>query len=798
MKLYTISKYLLVATTMLTSPIVARAADTDEQPGAGAEVSAGTPNEQAVAEIVVTANKREQRLNDVGLTVAVLSGQDMKRQQISSLADLAQSIPSLSFANSAFNTPVYTLRGIGFYETSLAAYPTVSVYVDEVPLPFPALTTHSAFDLERVEVLKGPQGTLFGQNATGGAINYIAAKPTSTFTAGGTLSYGRFNEVIGEAYVSGPLAPNLDVRVAGRIERADPWQISNSRPGDKNGRVRNYMGRILMSFEPTAGARFLLSLNGWKDESDTPAPQYTGIQPQNPVIGAPLANSLFSPETPRAADWTPGLPRADNRFLQASLRGDIDLTESITLSSITSYVDYKQNQGDEADGLPISTLDNSLDKGTIKSFSQELRLSNGSHSGFRWVVGANYEDSKVNQQFNYDISNSTASTTLATLGYPISYPITYANQKMQNYAFFGNVEVDLTNTLLAKGGIRYTNAKRDVTTCNYTDSGLPGDAGPFFFDVLLGGAFGPYVNGTCFAYNDLGRSVGTVAPGAPGAYVDTLEEDNVSWKFGLDWKPQPGILLYANVARGYKAGSFPTVSASTFTQYLPVTQESVLAYEAGFKASLFDRLIQLNGAAFYYDYNDKQLRSKINAPPFGILDVLRNVPKSDVKGFELELFARPVPGLTFNTTFTYIDAKIKQFTGYNTVGVITVFDGERVPFTPSYQVGTNIDYDFRLNDNLNAFLGGDLSYRSDTVSVVGGDVNPPNASPQSKQLFRIDPYTLVNLRAGIHGPNDSWRAWIWGKNVFNTYYWNNVTAGDAISRYVGKPATYGVSVSFRY
>lgn len=797
MRVFIAARIIFVTTTIIGSPHFANATSLD---GAGAVAPQEATGDRTggVQEIVVTANKREQKLNDVGATVAVLSGSDLKSRQISSLADLAQSIPSLSFANSAFNTPVYTLRGVGFYETSLAAYPTVSVYVDEVPLPFPALTSHSAFDLERVEVLKGPQGTLFGQNATGGAINYIAAKPTNSLTAGGTLSYGRFNEVIGEAFVSGPLSSNLSVRLAGRIERADGWQLSNSRPGDKNGAVRNYMGRIQVAYEPTASARFLLSLNGWKDKSDTPAPQYTGIQPQNPVIGAPLASSSFSPETPRAADWTPGLPRANNRFWQASVRGDVDLTDSITLSSISSYVDYKQNQGDEADGLPISTLDSMFDTGRIKSFSQELRLSNGSRSGVRWVVGANYEDSKVDQEFGYNITDSTASTTLATLGYPISFPITYAYQKMQNYAFFGNVEVDLTDTLIAKAGIRYTNAKRDVTTCNYTNSGLPGDAGPFFFDVLLGGSFGPYVNGACFAINDVGRTIGAVPLGAPGAYVDELKEDNVSWKIGLDWKASPGILLYANVARGYKAGSFPTVAASTFTQYLPVTQESVLAYEAGFKASLLDRAVQLNGAAFYYDYNDKQLRSKINAPPFGILDVLRNVPKSDVKGFELELYARPVPGLTFNTTFTYIDAKIKEFTGFNTVGVLTVFDGSRVPFTPKYQLGANLDYDVPVGGNLNAFVGGDVSYRSNTVSVVGGDVNPPNASPQSKRLFEIDAYTLVNLRAGLRHPDDKFRIWVWGKNVFNTYYWNNVTAGDAISRYVGKPATYGVSLSYRY
>lgn len=274
--------------------------------GASEQPTAERPQDSG--EIVVTANKREQRLNDVGITVSVLSGDALQNRQINSLEDLANATPGLSFTNSANGTPVYTLRGVGFYETSLGAYPTVSAYVDEAPLAFPVLSSHSAYDLERVEILKGPQGTLFGQNATGGAINYIAAKPTDTLEAGGSLSYGRFNQVIGEAFISGPLAPNLGARLAGRIERADGWQVSNSRPGDRNGKVENYMGRLLINFDPTDRLRFKLNVNGWKDKSETQAPQYIALFPQAPPFLTPqLAASPFSAERPRASDWTPGV-----------------------------------------------------------------------------------------------------------------------------------------------------------------------------------------------------------------------------------------------------------------------------------------------------------------------------------------------------------------------------------------------------------------------------------------------------------------------------------------------------------
>jgi iron complex outermembrane recepter protein len=754
---------------------------------------------QDSTEIVVTANKREQRLNDVGLTVAVVSGDDLQNRQINSLADLANATPGLSFTNSANGTPVYTLRGVGFYETSLGAYPTVSTYVDEAPLPFPVLSSHSAFDLERVEVLKGPQGTLFGQNATGGAINYIAAKPTSTFQAGGSVSYGRFNEIIGDAFLSGPLSSTLTARLAGRIERADGWQVSNSRAGDRNGKVENYMGRLLIDFDPTESVRIKLNINGWKDNSETQAPQYIALFPQAaPFVPPQLAGAQFSPERPQASDWTPGVPSRSNRMGQASLRAEFDINDDITLTSLTSYADYKQRQGDEGDGLPITTLDLINNDGRIKSFNQELRLSNSSASDFRWVVGANYEKSKVNQVVDLAFQDTSIRGLYGALfGYPF-FSLSYSNdQKFRTYAGFANVEYDIGKLTVKVGG-RYTKSRIDSSECGFDDSGSPINTGPLFYDILFGGALGPYA-GQCYQINNTPDTYNGVAPGASGRFTDTLKEDNFSWRVGLDYKPVQDVLLYANVAKGYKAGSYPTLSASLFSQYLPVTQESVLSYEAGFKATLLDRALQLNGAVFYYKYTDKQLRSKLVDPNFGILDTLQNIPKSDVKGFEIEMNIRPAQGLVINNTFTYLDATIKEFTGINSGGVSANFAGANVPYTPKYQIGSNIDYEFAVSDSLNAFVGSSLNFRSGTVATIGGEINPAGVTSPITTVFGIDDYVLIDLRAGIAAADDSWRVSVWGKNVGNEYYWNNVVAAfDTIGRYAGKPATYGVSVSFKY
>jgi iron complex outermembrane receptor protein len=752
----------------------------------------------APTEIIVTAQKREQNINKVGLTIAAIGGDQIKERKITNLANLAEAVPGLSFTNSANNTPVYTLRGIGFYETSLAAYPAVSVYLDQFPLSFPALTKHSSYDLERVEVLKGPQGTLFGQNATGGAINFIAAKPTDHFSAGVTADYGRFNAASIEGYVSGPLADGLTGRVSGRIERADDWQESNSRPGDTLGKVRNYMGRVILNYAPDSPVRFSLNVNAWQDRSDTQAPQFIGIKPQYAGFLSPLISiDDVSPQKPRAADWTPGIPFADNKFIQAGLRTDYDLSDDVTLTSLTSYVYYKQRQGEDGDGLPVESLDLTQDLGQVHSFNQEVRLSNKGSDRFRWVVGGNYERSRVQQQVHLSYPDSSANIVLSP-AYPIVAGIYTSNQLMRNYAGFANGEYDIIPQVTLKAGIRYTQADRKADICNASD-GPPYIIGNFIYDSVLGGKAGPYHAGECFSINDQSTTIGGIAPGMPGPFRETLNQHNVSWRAGADWKPSGQTLLYANVSKGYKAGSFPTLSATTFAQNLPVVQESVMAYEAGYKLSLLDHKLQFNGAVYYYQYRNKQLRSKTIDPTFNLLDILVNIPKSSVKGAEAELIARPFGGLSIDLAATYTDAKVIRYSGVNAGGVSANFAGTPIPYTPKWQLSVNPEYTFPVSESLTAFVGSSISYRAKTFAVIGGDINPVGAISPYGELYKIKQYTLVDLRAGVATRNDRWKFEVYGKNVFNKYYWNNVVAAyDTIDRYAGMPATWGMSISHKF
>jgi outer membrane receptor protein involved in Fe transport len=271
--------------------------------------------------------------------------------------------------------------------------------------------------------------------------------------------------------------------------------------------------------------------------------------------------------------------------------------------------------------------------------------------------------------------------------------------------------------------------------------------------------------------------------------LDThLNQHNVSWSGGLDWQATDAVLAYANVSRGYKAGGFPTLPASYTGALAPVTQEKLTDYEAGFKAQFLGRRLLVNGAAFYYDYTDKQLKSRIIDPIFGILTALVNIPKSTVRGSELEVHARPVTGLDISAAATFLDAKIDRFTGVNQVGQVDDFAGSSVPYTPKWTLTSGINYDHPLTDRWSGFVGAQISYRSETTAAIG-----------SPSLYLMPSYALLDLQLGVQSQDGRWRVFAWGKNVMNRFYVNNVVElGDSVDRYTGMPATYGIAASYRF
>lgn len=784
--------FALVSAARVDAQVAVPAPQDPGQPQASAPDDSG-----ALGEIVVTAQKREQSLKDVPMSISALSGDELTKSGASDIRDLVKLVPGFNYTESAFGTPVYTLRGVGFYETSLGAKPTVSVYVDEVPLPFSILTRGATLDLQRVEVLKGPQGTLFGQNATGGAINYVAAKPSSSFEAGVDGSYARFNAVDLGGFISGPLSDTLSARLSVKTEQGGAWQRSYTRD-DKLGNRNFTTARLLFDFRPSDTLRFELNLNGFLDKSDEVAAQLLQVIPFTPAVAPLVPPELYAypvaPHDNRAADWTPAVdPRRNHRFLQASLRSEVDLTDDLKVTSITAYSDYRHRQSIDPDGVSLRNYSYRT-TGDITSFSQELRVEGKITDSLNVIVGANYNRENVFQRDNegpYDQSGPAFQLTAFPGVPPFFTYYQQSKQKFRTAAAFANLDFDVTSTITLHAGARYTDARIGFNGCTYDDGTVDGAGlrlGVQALANLIRGSVGlPSIVvpvGGCIVLDG-----NTLTP--VDQVRNQLNQNNVSWRGGIDYKPNNNTLMYFNVSRGYKSGSFPLLSATDVNQFNPVSQESVTAYELGGKLTLFDHKAQVNAAVFYYDYRNKQLKGRVVATPnvFGPLEALINVPKSSIKGAEVQILLAPVRGVRINFGGTYIDSKIKgDFLNITSYGDAGNFGGEPFPYTPKYQLSSDFEYRWSVGQRLEAWLGANVAYQGKTNAAFG-----------QLPVLAIDAYTLVDFRAGISSEQGKWSASAFLRNAFDEYYWSNATKIlDTTVRYAGRPRTFGLSLSYRY
>ena len=624
----------------------------------------------------------------------------------------------------------------------------------------------AGLDAERVEVLKGPQGTLYGQNTTGGLVNYVAAKPTDEFAAGLSGNIGRFSEADLEAYVSGPLAPTLNARAAFRVQTGDGWQKSATR-NDTLGETDIMTGRILLDWVPSEQLSFMLNVNGFADKSDTRAgqaiffsPATANIQPQE------LDVLLIPPGDNRVADWTPGRDFAkDNDFIQIALKSTLSLGDLGDVISITSYQDYNQAQWVDADGSNLELADVTQD-GSVESFSQELRLQ-GENGRVRYVLGGNYSSDTIFDDTLFAVGDSSTALTVPVL--PIRFSRTWSSQDVETWAIFGGLDFALTDQLELQTGIRYTEQDRDFTGC-IAD---PGDGA---WATLFSAAYMTTINpGECTTLDPFTNVIGPVS--------DTLKEDNVSWRVGLNYEPTDDVLIYGNVSKGYKAGSFPTVGGVLSVQYAPATQESLLAYEVGTKLTLREMSTQLNGAVFYYDYSDKQFRGKILDSFFGSIEQLYNVPQSSLFGAEISVLSSPAEGLTLNGAVTWLDSEIESsFNGLTPIATPVNLEGESFEFTPEFSFNAGFEYETPLNPSKDFFVGADVRHQSSTHAGYGG-----------LDIFEIDSYTILDARVGVRSADDKWSLQIWGRNLTDEYYITNANyLGEYVYRLAGDPMTYGI------
>ena len=797
---------------------------------AGAPAQQTARDDVGIGEIVVTAQRRAESINRVGISVQALESETLQELRVQNVRDLAAVVPSFTVAQSYQGVPTYTLRGIGFNSINLSAQSTVGTYVDEVAYAYPIMNTGPLIDIERVEVLKGPQGTLYGRNTTAGLINFVTGKPSEDASGAMSVDVGNYETFNVGGYVTGPIAEGIQARIGYRVDLSnDGWQISNSRPNERLGRVKRYGLRGSLALQP-GPFEIDLSATYWVNKSDTVAGQAIGFTPATTPGGggsasnfnAPGAAAYIAANRPTSgsqADWAPyarrssdigrgaGLkdPLAENNyFLGLKGRIQLEVADSVRVVSLTSYNEFDRDATFDWSGIPNEVLIQEAD-GRIKSFGQELRVE-GDGPGYNWLVGGYYAKDKIadtNRTLLGENANSALirfatsqliNTPINTFGYTLADAATtfrtYRDEgsfDTRTWSIFANGDYAFSDLIKLTLGARYTQDLQKFTGCSRDFNGSMVTNINLFNRGLYQRLFNP--TGPLAAPIGL-NECNTFDPATNrfGVVNSRLEEDNFAWRGSLDITPNSTTLIYASISRGYKSGTSPINAASNARQNLPARQEQLTAYEIGAKLGLLDRKVQLNLAGFYYDYKDKQISAYFADPIYTALARLDNIPKSEAYGVEGELTVRPARPLTLMANALWLKTRINGYVGTNAAGQSQNFDGARFIYSPEWTLSGTALFDQPLTNDLSFTANTNVRWQSRQTTIF--ERNP---------LYDIKAYTVVNAGFGVKATDESWALNVWARNLFDEYYWNAVASNaNIVVRFPGQVRTYGATATFRF
>jgi iron complex outermembrane receptor protein len=691
----------------------------------------------------------------------------------------------------------------------------VGLYFDEVAMPYTVMSRGAVFDIERVEVLKGPQGTLYGRNTTGGQINFISKLPTSTFQAAVKAGYSSFQTFDAEGYVSGPIASTMRGRLAfTTTQSSDGLQRSRTRDdtlGEKN--VFAIRGLLEADLGPVNA---LLRAQYVKDKSDNKAnTAYDGRLVGLPEFALPYHGLLayigtgnapwYSTGDNRAADWTNSYtdpngvtynlrPRRNNDLTSLSLKLNWQLSDEVALTSVTGDDKFKREEANDWDGMAINDSSN-INTSDIHVFSQELRIS-GQSETLNWVGGVYYSTDDVDEFYNYFMSDSLFGLGSVEFGIPpfqfspILQLHTKYSQKTTSTAGFGHVEYNLTERFRMTGGVRYTDEKRRWSGCTFdAEEGTLAN----FLNFAFGSSLAP---GDCGTIDDNPASPTYIFSviGGPNVndafhvYSETIRAKKWMYKLGLDFKVRPDVLAYATYSRGFKSGGFNGANSNTTQQLKGYKPEELDSFEVGLKSSLLDRRMQLNLAGFYYDYKNKQ-EQDLAVTFVGNISGLTNVPKSRIYGAEADLQWMPVKGLLLNFGAAWLDTKVEEWQAVSPASVVR-FDasGIELPQSPKLQLNGGVDYERDVSGNLKIRFGFDGNYKG---STSGGALGLQDAT---------DSYAIVNARIGVGNADDTWTVTLWSRNLLDKYYFPAAYQGGngPWIRSVGMPRTIGITGEYKF
>jgi len=711
--------------------------------------------ESRVKPVVVTAQKREQNVQDVGVSISTFSGAQLDALGVTDSTDLVSHIPGLQLVSpNGGSSNYFSLRGVTQNDFTDHQESPVALYVDDVYVSQSSGAAFQLFDIERVEVLRGPQGTLFGRNATGGLVHFVTKKPSETFEAYGTIGLGSFNQVRGESAIGGQVSEGFMVRASGAFEQYDGYIKNRIGPDLNNG--DNWAGRLQALFTPTSDLEILLNVRSarqnvragvYEHASSILGPDGLGVfvgadeDPYGTCAGCDLVGYNDTDGDPWAGDYD-HIGQNDLKVSGASANVKWSFGD-ITFHSISDYSKLEKTYDEDSDATPLPLFVFSLGS-DVDQFSQEFRLD-GDMGAFRWVGGLYYLDIQ---------GDYTSGLYLELDG------VALANNWLQaskSFALFGQLEYDLNQQWTLIAGARVNHDKKSID----------------------------YVS----EVTDLnGSSLATILEFS-GVNSNLAESEANDWagRLQLNYTPTDDLLVYASWNRGLKGGGYNApLEAEGLYDAQGIAQlnkmvfdaEVLTAYELGAKWTFPNGLGRLNGAVFKYDYKNYQ------AFDFQGLTQLVFNADAEISGAEVELFLHPTAGLDLSLGSTLLDAKALD---------IPMPDGSvkdrDIVLAPDLTVNAMMRYEWSVGSNM-------MSVQADARYVSDHYFNISNAPTTAE-----DGYTVTNFRAGYKFADDAAEVSIFVKNAFETEY--RVIAFDVsgvglTENYPGRPRWVGAELTYNF
>ena len=725
------------------------------------------PAAGGLEEIVVTAQKRAESLQKVPVSITALSADQLQQRQIRGPEDLALSVPNMQInAVLGDGVPIFSLRGISMSDFSLNQNGPVATYYDEVYKGSFALLGLGMFDLARVEVLKGPQGTLYGKNTTGGAVNLVSRAPDFSNEAYVSLSAGNFNYWQAEGAGQLALSDTVAARVAFTWADADGW-MENEYPGapDLNA-IDQYGVRASLRYQPSdrfdVVLRATTSLQNPLNYGVSSSPTEVGIGGSvYPIFGIPAD---FAEGIGRRELETPEVYRRHLRADAIALTANWRITDTLGLVSITSYDEGTVHYAEDGDATPLR-VSTAVYDGRTRQFSQDLRLTSSLDGPVNFILGAYYQreslsnyttnwfytDIDVNGDGQVDTQDCIDGEFFITCAYGNEF-----NQEKESFALYTDLQFQVTDRLTARAGLRYTKDSGDLT-----------DFRALLYDVNRVPLF-------------------NIIPGSDDIAATTardFDDDDVSGKIGFDYELADDMMVYASYSRGYRGAAFSAQAIFSPDELTIAEPETVDAVEAGFKFELLDSSLRLNGAAFWYGYKDQQF---IDVDPDTTIAALINLPESEIVGGELELQWLPVADLTITSGLGLLKSEIKEGTSQG-----QDVSGNELVSAPHVTFSAAVDWTVPL-------------WTSDwelDVHVDGAHVSRQYFDILNRPTTTQDGYEVFNARLRAGPADDRYGISLWVKNITDsTYYTNMIDVGGLgfLYNHVSAPRTYGVTFDARF